>query len=118
MSEYDDLLPEDETKKIELPPLMTAADLLDDPLAGIPVSDDDEETPPDPTPLTDKAHGVRGTPERDAWEQLQRERREQADAEIAGHPAIVTAMEQEQVRLAQKQAVQEAFVKAWKEKNK
>lgn len=97
--------------------LTTAAALLDDPLSDIPY-EPDEETPPDPTPLTDKMHGPRGTPKRDEWDALQRERGKAAHAEIMANPAVAAFAQEESRRLEQKAEIQAAFVKAWKEKNK
>lgn len=96
--------------------LTTAAALLDDPLADIPY--EPGETPPDPTPLTDKMHGPVGTEKRDAWDALQRERGAAAAAEIAANPAVAAFAQEESRRATQKAEVQAAFVKAWKEKQR
>jgi hypothetical protein len=106
-----------EEKVVELPALTTAAELLaDDPLSSLPVEPEDDETPPDPTPLTDKMHGPRGTPKRDAWDARNRELARIAEAEIASHPMVQQATAHDAVRLAQKKAIQEAFIKAAKAK--
>jgi hypothetical protein len=108
-----------EGKVVSLPPLTTARELLDgadDPLASLPVEPPDDETPPDPTPLTDKAWGPRGDARRDERDAKHRELAQKANQEIAAHPGVATATAQEAVRLAQKKAIQEAFVKAHKAK--
>ena len=117
LSDNTVFVPETDVGETLRPTLTTAAALLDDPLAEIPY-EPDEETPPDPTPLTDKMHGPRGTPKRDAWDALQRERGKAAHAEIMANPAVSAFAQEESRRLEQKAQVQAAFVKAWKEKNK
>ena len=108
-----------EGKVESLPPLTTAREMLaDDPLSSLPVEDPDEDTPPDPTPLTDKLHGPRGTPARDERDARLREAALKANQEIAAHPMVAESMAHESVRLAQKKAIQEAFIKAQKAKAK
>jgi len=89
--------------EIELPALVTASD---------------SETPPDPTPLTDKMHGPRGTPERDEWDATERRLAEEATAQLAADPRIQQAMAQEDVRLTQKEQVQAAFLEAFRKRQK
>jgi hypothetical protein len=126
-TEYDGQQPEEvtpesrdahlEEKVVDMPALTTAADLMkDDPLSSLPVEPEDDETPPDPTPLTDKKYGARGNPIRDAWDRQQRGAAAQAEREIAAHPMVQQATAHDAVRLAQKKAIQEAFIKAAKAK--
>jgi len=142
----------------ELPPLMTARDLLeeDDPLTAIPSEPPDEETPPDDTAppfiiernkygpgahgmyvrdgrsignwLNEEHHDLDGGAVAEmlvvmgldgdlaAWFGIQRDKRIMADAQIAAHPAIQKSMAHEKVRLAQKAAIQEAFIKSQQKK--
>lgn len=106
--------------EIELPALVTASDLLneEDVLASLPREPADSETPPDPTPLTDKMHGPRGTPERDEWDATERRLAEEATAQLAADPRIQQAMAQEDVRLTQKEQVQAAFLEAFRKRQK
>jgi len=107
-----------EEKVESLPALTTAAELLaDDPLSSLPVEEPDDETPPDPTPLTDKRYGPRGTPKRDEWDALQRSLARNAEAEIAADPMVQQAVAQEAVRTEQKRLVTEAFLKAQAKKS-
>jgi len=90
----------------------------EDVLASLPREPADSETPPDPTPLTDKMHGPRGTPERDEWDATERRLAEEATAQLAADPRIQQAMAQEDVRLTQKEQVQAAFLEAFRKRQK
>jgi len=85
-------------------------------LAGLPQEPEDSETPPDPTPQTDKMHGPRGTPLRDAWDAEQRRKAYEATVELEGMPAYQNFAQAEAEFEERKEAYRDAFVKAQRKK--
>jgi hypothetical protein len=119
VSEYDDLLPDEDVEVVdvseekELPPLMRASDLLPPE-----VEDDGEEMPPEPEeaamqslPLAQReARKLASmTPE-------QRARYDAAQAEIMAMPAVAAFAKEEERARAAKDEVSAAFLAAYKKK--
>ena len=121
MSEYDDLLPDEKTQSKPEPP-STNVEAVEQ--TAIIVRDEEhitEELPPAPgepgdlavAPLAvrEAAKLARMTPE-------QRERYDAAQAEIMSHPAVASFAEEEERRFQAKKVTQEAFLAAYRKKQK
>ena len=82
----------------------------------IPVGEPEDGVPPDPTPQTDRMHGLRGTPHRDAWDAEQRRKAIEATAELEGMPAYQNFAQAEAEFEERKEAYRAAFLKAYRKK--
>lgn len=116
MSEYDDLIEDEPAAPSDLPKVMTASELIQEP--------ESDEVPPMPGeagdlgPLTDLPLAAREAAKLARMTPEQKARYDQANSEIMSHPAVKAFAAEEERRKVDKAAIQAAFIKAHREKKK
>jgi len=112
VSEYDDLLPEEDAPVDPLEPPVEVQ-------AEAPVlADEGDEVPPEPEDATPVPLAERERRKLAAMSPEQRVRYDDATGQIMGHPAVASfAQEEDRARTAKK-ATQEAFLAAYRKKQK